>query len=307
VTYAFRTRASEILIEFLCSIEVGCSWLASIYDAYWKGLLDKVQKLLEEANKRGRSQEIDVSDLTRIGRRSAWNGTVIVSKLMTKSAMAHTTSLGNVVIESGILNNFEKATFRLTVSKSLKLHAEMLSNVNNVTLMPKVTVAQREETPELILQTEDYGLFYQLIRDFEVEIRSFIVEMLGKGWIKRLENDAPDLVEKWKQRCNNDSEWGIVPEENLINYADLTDYMQIIKKYRKIFSKSDEELGLVIANFNIFANRGRNPVMHFRTLTQEGYYAAKAAERFLRKWVERRISAKGLKVQANLMRASSDS
>lgn len=133
----------------------------------------------------------------------------------------------------------------------------------------------------------DYGRFYKLIRDFEQEVRSFIMAMLGKKWIKRLENDVPTVVRRWKERRDADIKWGIDAEENLINYANLTDYIQIIERYRKTFSEIDHDLGLVKAHFDIFAMKGRNPVMHCRDLSYEGYFSAKGAERFLRKWIER--------------------
>ena len=261
--------------------------MGSKYDTYWRRKLEQIQRLLDKARKHGTSQEINVSDLIGVGKRESWYGTVVVSEFGTKSSMAHTTSLGNVLSKSGILGSFENETFRLTVSRGLKLHAELVSpQIDKVTLKPKVRVT--EITPvEPVRTNVDYGRFYKLIRDFEQEVRSFITEMLGKSWIKRLENDVPAIVRRWKERRDGDIKWGIDPEENLINYANLTDYIQIIERYRKTFSESDRDLGLVKAHFDIFAMKGRNPVMHCRDLSYEGYYSAKGAEKFLRKWIER--------------------
>ena len=261
--------------------------MSSKYDSFWRLRLNEIQRLLEEARKKGTSREIDVNDLADVGERESWYGTVVVSEFGTKSSMAHTTSLGNILNKSGILRSFENETFRLTVSRGLKLHVELVSpQIDKVTLKPKVRVT--EVTPvEPVHTNVDYGRFYKLIRDFEQEVRSFITEMLGKSWIKRLENDAPAIVRRWKERRDADVKWGIDPEENLINYANLTDYIQIIERYRKTFSESDRDLGLVKAHFDVFAMKGRNPVMHCRDLSYEEYYTTRGAEKFLRKWIER--------------------
>jgi hypothetical protein len=156
---------------------------------------------------------------------------------------------------------------------------------------PKTPTITPQPGPHEALETIDYGNFYLLIRNFERSVRNFIVDELvnkfDKGWTKNLENAIPDMVKRWIDRKNLDEKWGIDPEENLINYADTTDYMQIIEKYSKIFSEGPDELGDVKANLKIFALRGRNPVMHCRNLTQVGYFSAQGAEQFLRKWMER--------------------
>lgn len=259
--------------------------MGSKYDDYWRLKLDGIRKLLEEARNRGTSSEIDVNDIAGLGERESWYGTVVVWRSWAKSENAHTTSLGNILVKSGILNNFEKA-FRLIVSRKLKLHAELF--LPQTIEAPKAAETRlRETTVETALKTEDYGEFYRLIRNFEDEIRRFITERLGKGWMKRLEHDVPTVVQKWRERRDIDSKWGIDSEENLIYYADLTDYIQIIRRYRRIFSESDDELGDAITHIKIFAIKGRNPIMHCRTLTNEEYYSALGAEKFLRKWIER--------------------
>ena len=148
----------------------------------------------------------------------------------------------------------------------------------------------RAEKPpkEPSLGAEDLGNFYHLISSFEREMRSFITEKLGKAWIKRLEHELPATVEKWRERQSADIKWGIIPEKEPINYADLTDYMQIIRKYDRIFAESDEELSAVRTKLKDFANYGRNPLMHCRTLDLKKYYATQAAVDYLREWIKRR-------------------
>jgi len=261
--------------------------LASKYDSYWRELLPKIKALLDEAKERGVSREIDVSGLAKIGRRRSWNGRVDVSNSIVKSDMAHTTSLGNVLINSGILKSYGNSVFRLSVSNALKLRARFPGQADLTLGLKKKFPQPREALTEEALETEDFGILYGLIRDFELDVRHFIIEMLGKKWLKRLENAVPKVVEGWRDRYRKDKKWKMNLEENLINYADIPDYMQIVRKYRKLFTDSDEELEEVMTFFKMLANMGRNPIMHFRTITKEGYYGTKLAEFRLRNWMEK--------------------
>lgn len=138
----------------------------SKYDAYWLQLLSKIRNLLVEAKRHGKSQQVDVSDLISLGNRKNWYGTVVVSKSDVKSEMAHTTSLGNVLLGSGILNGFENAAFRLRVSNDLKLDIELYkaaatssnSRVNSEKAWEiptvKAQVKEAEKTVERWLQKE---------------------------------------------------------------------------------------------------------------------------------------------------------
>ena len=151
---------------------------------------------------------------------------------------------------------------------------------------------RKHEVPiESPLSLEDLGNFYILISSFERELRVFIKEMLGKSWIKRLECELPDIVNRWKDRKKRDKKWGIDPEEELINYADLGDYIQIIRRYRRVFVESDDELSDVITQLKIFANYGRNPVMHCRSIDRRKYYTSQSAVKYLREWIRRRKKA----------------
>lgn len=275
---------------------MGLFQLVSIYDTYWEKLLKEIQNLLKDARENGKSKEIDVGGLTKVGERENWYGAVVVSKFMVKSDMAHTKSLGNVLVKKGILNNFENTVFRLVVSEQLKLHAELsLLHANKDAYRKQITTTEPEKLlTESIIQAGDLGEFYHLIREFERDLRKFMEEMLGKSYLKMLENDLPEIVKRWKEREDMDRRWGLDPDKDLISYADLTDYMQIIKKYRRIFAESEEESNDVVTYFKIFAINGRNPVMHFRPLTTQMYHTAKGAEKFLREWIRRRTEKRGL-------------
>jgi hypothetical protein len=184
----------------------------------------------------------------------------------------------------------DKAFSELSIEDIKQLYEKYMEKLrSSVIEKQEIAPSVIATIPEMgILGTEVIGEFYLLIREFELGIREFIIEMLGKGWIKRLENEIPHVVDKWKKRKEEDYKAGIDPEKNLINYADMTDYAQIIRRYKKVFSESEEELEKVIVNLENLAKHGRNPVMHFRTLTQEGYYTSKSAVKFLLRWMERR-------------------
>lgn len=140
-----------------------------------------------------------------------------------------------------------------------------------------------------ILESSELGDFYLLVSSFERELRAFIKNKLGKGWMKRIENDIPEVLNNWKKRKAKDEKWGIEPEQDLINYADLGDYIEIIKKYKRIFSDSDEDLGDIITHLKIWYNQGRNPIMHSRTANKQKYFTTKSAIDFLKQWITREI------------------
>jgi len=101
--------------------------VGSKYDSYWRLKLDEIQKLLDEAKEFGTSREIDVSDLTSLGERGSWYGSVEVSESGAKlSYGAHMNSLRSVLNTSDLLKGLKNETFRLTVSRRLKLHVKLV-------------------------------------------------------------------------------------------------------------------------------------------------------------------------------------
>jgi hypothetical protein len=139
-----------------------------------------------------------------------------------------------------------------------------------------------------ILDLKELGDFYFLVSSFERELREFIKNKLGKGWIKRIENDIPDIIKNWEEKKKRDERWGIEPEQDLINYADIGDYIQIIKKFKGMFSDNDEDLGDIITHLKIWYNQGRNPIMHSRTVNKQKYFTTKSAIEFLKQWTSRK-------------------
>jgi len=139
---------------------------------------------------------------------------------------------------------------------------------------------------------EELGDFYILVSHFEKDLREFIKQRLGSKYAKRLRNDMPKLVEEWEYLRKKDEEWGIEPEQDLINYATIGNYIEIIRRYSRLFTSSPQELSDVETKLRDFANYGRNPLMHCRTITPQKYFSAKAAVNYLKKWIERKTQHK---------------
>lgn len=89
--------------------------MASKYDAYWTAHLDEISAAIQAAI-RGSAGMVDVAGVRRLGDRQSWYGIAEVSgRLMTRSSMAHATSLGRTVAASGICAAWPERTFRFTI------------------------------------------------------------------------------------------------------------------------------------------------------------------------------------------------
>lgn len=93
----------------------------SKYDNYWLKILDKIERLIEEAYNHHKSHEIDVSDLAKHGNRKSWYGTITISREgIHRGAAAHVKSLGKIILNQGLLSRYSTA-FKIKVTKNLKL------------------------------------------------------------------------------------------------------------------------------------------------------------------------------------------
>ena len=135
------------------------------------------------------------------------------------------------------------------------------------------------------IDTSELGDFYNLVSALERDLREFIKAKIGKGWDKRIETEVPSVFHRWQEKKKKDENWGIDPEIDLMNYADLDDYIEIINKYNRIFVSSDRQLSNVITYLEIWYKYGRNPLMHSRTVTRQKYETTKSAMDFIKKWI----------------------
>jgi len=125
--------------------------------------------------------------------------------------------------------------------------------------------------------------FFEDISIFEKEIRSFIVEKLydkySDLWILRL---PKEVRKNWEIRRQKDIDEGKSPEREMINYADFSDYKEIIFfNWRKIFYyyfKDGEKMRVKLDDLRLV----RNLIMHGRTLSRDEIGLAKTSIQWLR-------------------------
>jgi hypothetical protein len=135
------------------------------------------------------------------------------------------------------------------------------------------------------LDKDELGDFYIVVSTLEIDLREFIKVKIGKGWKKRIEREIPEVFKRWQDKKKKDEYWGIDAEQDFMNYADLEDYVEIIKKYNRIFVDGDRQLSNVTTYMEIWYKYGRNPLMHSRTVTRQKYETTKSAIDFLKKWI----------------------
>jgi hypothetical protein len=138
------------------------------------------------------------------------------------------------------------------------------------------------------LDQNELGDFYIVVSTLERDLREFIKAKIGKGWDKRIEREMPEVFRRWQDKKKKDENWGIDAEQDFMNYADLEDYIEIIRKYDRIFVDEDRQLSNVTTHMEIWYKYGRNPLMHSRTVTRQKYETTKSAIDFLRKWIVER-------------------
>jgi hypothetical protein len=90
--------------------------MTSKYDTYWAGSLTTINAALHRAAQ-GIPVTIEIPGLRELGDRQSWHGVAEVNAggLM-RSSMAHATSLGKTIVDSGICQRWPELTSRFTVS-----------------------------------------------------------------------------------------------------------------------------------------------------------------------------------------------
>ena len=110
----------------------------------------------------------------------------------------------------------------------------------------------------------NYLKLYLEIGQIELALRQVVKkrleERLGTRWLEQQKIEK--IVQNWKDRKKEDEEAHVLPEPDLINYADLADYGRIIEAFNKIFG----DLFPVVKSLWRVNALGRRAVMHFRSL-----------------------------------------
>jgi hypothetical protein len=118
----------------------------------------------------------------------------------------------------------------------------------------------------------------------EAELRSFIESTLEKhysyNWIKQAIPKA--IRDDWHQKKDNDVKQGKIPETDLINYADFSQYKDIIIHNWRIFSEFFEDKERLRIKLEDLNNLCRIATMHIRTLDDDDIGANRVAMRWLK-------------------------
>lgn len=146
----------------------------------------------------------------------------------------------------------------------------------------------KEERGEVAVSWESEP---SIIIGFEKVIRYFIMEQLksffGDEWFRQ--GIQKEIRNQWQERKADDERVGRLAEENLINYADFSDYkMIILRNWKKVFSRffrDKEQTRVRFDDLNYF----RKSVMHSRTPSNDETGHAKITI----KWLTNRISSVG--------------
>jgi hypothetical protein len=182
----------------------------------------------------------------------------------------------NLLIKSGwVIRSLDLGNFVIFKKKEYKNEKNKKKK--------KIEISERE-----IIDIKDLGEFYLLVRNFEIEFRSFLIKKLGKSYKKRIKNDLNKIFQNWEDKYQSDLNFGIDPELEIFNYASINEYIEILKKYDKLFFDNERDESNVISKLQDFANYGRNPIMHCRTITIDKFITTKNRIKFLKDWIKRR-------------------
>ena len=260
--------------------------MPSKYIKAWEeifGEQERIKDILRQVRS-GKTVKIPARILKRYGRRKSWYGKIILSRK------------GKIKSTNAAHINALKSILKSHLEPREKIECILKEENNQLTLYlsrPSYSIPEPEnkgidKPEEEPITDEKLGNFYILVSRFEKDLREFIKQRLGSGYVKRLRNEMPKLVEEWERLRKKDEEWGIEPEKDLINYATIGNYIEIIRRYSRLFTSSPQELSDVETKLRDFANYGRNPLMHCRTITYKKYFSAKSAIDYLKKWMERK-------------------
>lgn len=122
----------------------------------------------------------------------------------------------------------------------------------------------------------------------EAELRVFIESTLKKhyfyNWIKQAIPKA--IRDDWHQKKGNDVKQGKIPETDLINYADFSQYKDIIIHNWKIFSEFFEDKERLRIKLEDLNNLCRIVTMHTRTLDDDEIGANRVTMRWLKSKIQ---------------------
>ena len=148
---------------------------------------------------------------------------------------------------------------------------------------PKKTIKTKK--PFQRASTEKSVEMYKEISLFEKEIRAFIYERLHDAfsdfWI--IKAVPKEIGLRWQERREADIKEGKPPERNIMDYADFSDYKEIILyNWKKVFAKYFKDKEKLRVRLDDLNNLCRKTTMHVRTITEDEIGLGKISIRWLK-------------------------
>lgn len=143
----------------------------------------------------------------------------------------------------------------------------------------------------LPISTEDLIELFIEIVTLEIKLRSLIKEKLkekyGDGWWNKIPSNVRKNCESRREKDIKD---GWPPEEDLLNYADFSDYERIIEHHWDLFKdyfRNDQlRLKTYLKDIN---NLGRKRVMHIRTIIPDFVPTVRLKIRWLSESIDKKL------------------
>ena len=150
----------------------------------------------------------------------------------------------------------------------------------------KPTIIQKKQKGKFVKDSplNQHAETFVVLGDFELRIRNFILKRMREGdeknkeWYEKLQeiklsNLDNSLLDELRRREDEDKKNRILPEKELLFYADITHYKDIILKFWEPYFKKDfDNAGMSKEKFEhemIEINKIRRKVMHLRELTDD--------------------------------------
>lgn len=184
--------------------------------------------------------------------------------------------------EAGVLTTV--SFFRQLTSRELLLTCDQYVEISREFLesLQKEMSSKIATYPDAISPRGPSKMFPEILR-FEKEIRGFIVKELQRTFSASSTATAVpnEIYRSWQVRKENDIRIGRQPEANMIDYADFSDYKEIILHNWKVFSnlRDKHKVRVYLDDLN---NLCRKPTMHMRTITKDEIGMGKIIIRWFR-------------------------
>lgn len=196
----------------------------------------------------------------------------------------------------GLLSSRIPFEIRDQVAFKIKLDSLYVKpSIEELLKAEKVVMPASKQTTQVITSIDDSTLgrsieLYRQIVALESTLRELIKRILKTQFNEEWQSQIPtEIVDGWKRKERDDLKESLEPEQELINYADFSDYANIIRNFKDIFRDVFPDNGRVVVELTRINDIGRRRVMHFRTISDEVYHNTMHSIR----WVKEHLQKKG--------------